>query len=359
MKSEDSATPSKEQLRNYCYFHNLSNSALEAIAKKLHIERISAGTEIIREGESADTFYFIKDGAVEVYKKTPSGQTSVLSVLGKGEGFGEMALLTSSLRKATVIAKTDLTLYKLFKIDFEEVVRLDSTFSTTLMEKAWGYDQFDKIKTLQPFALLRPEKMATIIAKLVEKRHGPGENIITQGEKGDFYYIVKSGRVAVLKKMLEDEPEHVATLGPGEGFGEEALITDSPRSATVRTIDDTVLWALSRTDFERVMKSSFLEEVSPEEIPSEKNSQPDFLDVRMKMEFEEEHIPEAINIPLDELRRRYSELDYSKEYYVYCLLGVRSATAAFLLTSNGFKVKGCPYPSATNMNMRQRGDVIP
>jgi rhodanese-related sulfurtransferase len=150
---------------------------------------------------------------------------------------------------------------------------------------------------------------------------------------------MKSGKVGVLKKMLTDEPEHVATLEEGHGFGEEALIDNSIRNATVKAIDKTVVWTLAKSDFDSIMKSSFLEEITPEDILSNTKGQINYIDVRMKMEFDEEHIPEAINIPLDEFRHRYSELDTSKEYYVYCLMGARSATAAFLMNSQGLKAK--------------------
>jgi rhodanese-related sulfurtransferase len=198
---------------------------------------------------------------------------------------------------------------------------------------------FNQLKTLQPFALLDPEKMESLTDKLEEKNYAPGEHIIIQGDIGDTYYIVKSGKVAVLKKMLTDEPENVATLEEGHGFGEEALIDNSKRNATVKALDKTVVWTLAKSDFDSIMKSSFLEEITPEDVLSKTKGQLNYIDVRMQMEFDEEHIPEAINIPLDEFRNRYSELDTSKEYYIYCLMGARSATATFLMNSQGFKAK--------------------
>jgi rhodanese-related sulfurtransferase len=192
---------------------------------------------------------------------------------------------------------------------------------------------------VQPFSLLPPEKMSALLDKFRDLTYAPGEKIITQGEKGDLYYIIKSGKVAVLKKMMTDEPERVATLQEGEGFGEEALITGAPRSATVQAIDKTDIWALSKTDFDLIVKSSFLEEIYPEDTDAESDSGITFLDVRMKMEYDEERIPGAINIPLDELRSRYGELDRAKQYYVYCLMGARSATATFLMNTQGIKAR--------------------
>ncbi|MHC4184102.1 MAG: cyclic nucleotide-binding domain-containing protein [Planctomycetota bacterium] len=332
-------SPSYKDLRKYCYFHRLSDEALKKLLKKMFVKEIPAGDVIIKEGQTSDAFYFISDGEIEVSKKTASGETTVLSVLGKGEGIGVMALLTSSNRNATVTAKIDTVCYILLKDDFNEIVRKDAVFSSLMREKVFGHDDFSKIKTLQPFELLEPEKIVALSDKLSELKYMPGKDIVVQGERGNRYFIIKSGSVEVLKKMFSDDAEKVATCVAGQGFGEEALITDSPRNATVRAVDETVVWALAKPDFDLIMKSSFLEEVPPEDVRKEMETKHQFLDVRMDMEFEDEHIPGAINIPLDELRQRYSELHRDREYYVYCLVGARSASATFLLRSQGFKAK--------------------
>jgi CRP-like cAMP-binding protein len=326
-----------KDLKKYCYFSYLSDAALQAISNSLHPVEFPAGTEIIKEDAPANAFYLVKEGEVEVFKKTKWGQKAKLSVAGNNEGFGEMALLTCSPRCCSVTAKTDVKLLALLKADFEEIIRLDSAFPLLAEKRIQSYSLYNRIKTLQPFALLEPEKMAAVMAKLGERKYSAGENIIIQGEKGDVYYIIKSGRVAVYKKILGDEQEQVAVLHEGQGFGEEALITGTPRSATVQAAEDTIVWTLSHDEFERIMKSSFLDEISAEEVLKKEN--PAYLDVRMQMEVNEERIPNAVHIPLDELRQRYSELDPSKEYFVYCLLGARSAIAAFLLKSQGFKAK--------------------
>ena len=331
--------PLYQSLKKYSYFAHLSDAALDALSGKLYSAEFPEGTKIIKEGTPAEYFYLISKGEVEIFKETRWGQTANINVLGPGKGFGEMALITSSPRYCSIRAKTDVSLLKLHKKDFEEIVNMDSIFSKMSGKMTESYLFFNKLKTLQPFALLAPEKMDALTDKLIEKKYDSGERIIVAGEMGDTYYIIKSGKVAVFKKMLKDEPEFAATIEEGYGFGEEALLTNSPRNATVQAIDETIVWTLSRYDFDAIMKSSYLEEVNPADVLSETKEQINYLDVRMQTEFDEEHIPDAIHIPLDELRNRYPELDRSKEYHVYCLLGARSATAAFLMNSQGFKAK--------------------
>ena len=71
-----------------------------------------------------------------------------------------------------------------------------------------------------------------------------GEEIIRQGEAGDRFYVVRLGAVEVVR-----DGQRLATLGPGEAFGEIALLLDLPRTATVRATEPTELLALEAADF--------------------------------------------------------------------------------------------------------------
>jgi CRP-like cAMP-binding protein len=339
-KKEDiMAHTSYKELKKYSYFSGLSDGALEALARKLTVVEFPAGTSIIRENAPADSYYLVSKGELDVLKRTKWGQSAKISIVGRGEGFGEMALLTCSHRFCSVSAKTDVTLLKLTKKDFEEIITNDAVFLNMMEEKVKDYSQYHKLKTLQPLALLEPEKMLALVEKLKEETYHPGENIITQGEKGHLYYIIKSGRAAVIRKEKDREPEQVAVLGSGEGFGEEALIREKPRSATVKAIDETTVLVLDQADFDQILRGSFLEWDFPEDIPLEKREQYVFIDARIPPEYEEEHIEGAVNIPLEVLRQKYAELDPSQEYYTYCTSDSRGMTAAFLLKSQGFKAK--------------------
>jgi len=328
-------------LRKYAYFSSLSDTALETIAEKLKIVNFPAGTEIVKEGEVGDSFYFVKQGSLEVTKKTQTGQEAKISVISSGEGFGEMALLTCSVRSSSVRAVTDATLYALSKSDFENIVLLESAFKNKLIKDAEDHSQYNRIKTLQPFKLLEPEKMYAAMEKMAEKTYAPGENIIVQGEKGDNYYIIKSGRVAVLKKKKGEEgSEQVALLCDGEAFGEEALIRDDPRNATCQAMEETTVLVLNKKDFNQIVKAAFLENIFPEEIPLETYlDEYMVIDARIPAEYEEEHIWGAVNIPVEILRQKCTEFDPSKKYITYCLNDSRGMVAAFLLKNRGFNAQ--------------------
>jgi CRP-like cAMP-binding protein len=87
-----------------------------------------------------------------------------------------------------------------------------------------------------------------------------GEKIIQQGEKGDKFYLIASGKVSVWVSE-SGRNEKVAELTPDMYFGEMALITDEPRNATVAAEETTELFVLSKHDFKQIfMKNPVIAE---------------------------------------------------------------------------------------------------
>ncbi len=98
---------------------SFSQIQLLYMAFKMREQKFLAGETVIREGESGDDFYLILDGGAEVSVEKKGGAREIIAYLGKGECFGEMALLLKRERKATVQAKNDLLCYKLNQTDFD------------------------------------------------------------------------------------------------------------------------------------------------------------------------------------------------------------------------------------------------
>lgn len=117
------------------------------------------------------------------------------------------------------------------------------------------------------FSSLDDDSFQTILNALQEKPiPAPNIKIISQGDSGDFFYVVEKGDFDVYihpSGSVQPGPEgmgkKVATIGPGGGFGELALMYDAPRAATVVSASEVgLLWQLDRTTFRRIlMDSSF------------------------------------------------------------------------------------------------------
>ncbi len=112
-------------------FARLTPKTLSETADRMTLERFAAGAVITRQGDPGDKFYVIRSGRVDILVDSGAGPKPV-AALGKGDFFGEAALLTGAPRNATVVAKEALEVYSLGNDDFQAVIRASATFEEEL-----------------------------------------------------------------------------------------------------------------------------------------------------------------------------------------------------------------------------------
>ncbi len=188
-----------------------------------------------------------------------------------------------------------------------------------------------KIRHIMAFKSMPPANIRRLLERMESVEVKAGERIVEQGEAGDYYYVLTDGQAKVTRTV------ELATLEPGIGFGEEALISGGQRNATVTMLTDGVVMRLSKADFDELLREPMLHRLTPEEARVEVAKGARWLDVRHAREYHHSHLPRAINIPLHELRMRLDELDPDTPYVCYCGTGRRSSAAAFLLAQKGFR----------------------
>ena len=189
--------------------------------------------------------------------------------------------------------------------------------------------------TVGAFAALPPANIQAMLDKFSRVPAKRGQTIIKQGDPGDYYYLIESGRCKV-SRLVAGTPVQLAELKEGDAFGEDALVADTVRNATVTMNTDGMLLRLSKQDFDKLLRAPLLQKVSGDEGDRRVAAGATWIDVRFPAEYQSDGYPGAINIPLNDIRQASAALDPAKEYIVYCQTGRRSSAAAFLLSQRGF-----------------------
>lgn len=220
---------------------------LNDLAGRVSHRRFHTGQAIVRRGDAADSFYVIRRGRAVVVDELPDGAERVVRALGRGEAFGELALIESTPRIATVRADTPTEVFAVDKGSFDRLIapalaKPDRwpTFSTTA--EVWS---------LAPFRHLDADRVAAIAKEGRWVNVPAGEAVVRRGEPGDAFYVVASGQFRV------ETEDHTTVLKAGDFFGELALLLNVPRQATVAAVTPGRLFRLDRPAFDRLIAETF------------------------------------------------------------------------------------------------------
>jgi putative peptide zinc metalloprotease protein len=230
-------------------FWDLSEEEAAVLSARLKEEKKHAGQTIIKQGEQGDKFYIIKSGRVQISATDGQGRKTDLATLSKGDYFGEIALVKKVPRTATAVALSECSLLILEKGDFELMMsqRINIAEKVDRLIENRGF-----LARLPLFSEFAPAQIAMAASRLLPERYQAGQNVVTQGQMGDSFYIIKEGSLEVTVEK-EGQRRRVAELGPGEYFGEIALLLDVPRTASVTALSDCLVLRLRQEDFRNLL----------------------------------------------------------------------------------------------------------
>jgi len=323
-----------QRMRTTRLFGHLSAEQLTSLLERSEMRSTAAGDILVKPDEQLRDHLVLVEGELEVQRiwSVPGGEdrsyTWTLTPKDAEEG---LAYLTAASRRIRVRALTDVRYVLVDGDSFDKMLgwsqQLSQIQGDTQLQQRIGL-----VKQAGILHHLPLENIQTVLERLVPKDVQAGETVIRQGEVGDCYYIIESGEAEVWKTDPHTyETAHAATIGAGDAFGEEALLQNGYRNATVKMTTPGRVLVLEKADFDRLVEPGLVEEVAPDAALDLVNKGGQWLDCRYGMEYEEARIPGAKHIPLDQLRRHVHELDADTNYVVYCHSGLRSKAAAFLL----------------------------
>ena len=230
-------------------FDDLPEDVLSDLAGRIRLRILRAGEPVFRQGDRPDAFYVVRRGAVQIEDEDPeTGDTRLLRTMTRGESFGEMGLLGSHRRQATVRAIDDVELFVVDKGTFDRLLAEDMRapdFGHTMQALA-------ELRELPVFHGLDSEQLNRILehGEWITAAHG--DRLVTQGEPGDRFYVIESGRAEIVR-----DGAVLDSVSKGMYFGEVALLRDVPRTATVVAVTPMRVFALDRDGFELAVGDAF------------------------------------------------------------------------------------------------------
>jgi CRP-like cAMP-binding protein len=235
------------------FFAALPPQVVQAIAQRMVLQHVPAGERVYRVGEAGDAFYLVESGEIELTAENAYGVVEEMARIGPEGAFGDMSLLTGQVRTEDATATRNTNLWLLFKGDLDTLAAKYPAIGTALSQAvaarlAAGTGAEVALRQFTLFADLSAADLRQVAAVLHPMRYRAGEVIFRAGAPGDTLYLIEKGQVRV-----QSVGGGMWALGPGEEFGERALLTEQPHNTTTTAETEVDLWTLSKADFDTLM----------------------------------------------------------------------------------------------------------
>ena len=331
-------TVSTSLLKTFSPLDGLKKENLHALVKKTAIRELPSGRFLFKQGDMENrTIYLIK-GELEL-----SRDGTALSVLKGGSPETRNPVSAGLPRKASARTLTNVSYISIDSDLLDVMLTWDQTGTYEVGDLRNGgevTENDDWMTTLlqtTAFHKIPPANIQAIFMRMQQVNYKAGDVVIRQGEEGDFFYVITKGKCVVTRETpLNKEGIKLAELKVGDTFGEEALISDAKRNATVTMGVDGSVMRLAKDDFKTLLNEPMLQWVNRDEADKIIMQGGAWLDVRLPSEYQNFHQPGAINVPLYFIRMKLSSLDKSRRYVVVCDTGRRSSAGAYILCDRGF-----------------------
>jgi CRP-like cAMP-binding protein len=326
-------------LKTFSPLDGLKAENLHALARKTQVRELGPGRVLFKEGDSDKRTFYLVSGQIEL-----RADDRLMGVIRAGTPEARAPLAPGLPRKFTARAATDAEYIVIDSDLLDVLITWDQTGQYEVTELGSGGESLDvtgdwmtTLLQTKAFHRIPPANIQAIFMRMQRINYRARDVVIKQGTEGDYFYVMVSGRCVVTRETpLNKEGIKLAELGPGDSFGEEALIAEAKRNATVSMISDGTLMRLGKADFQTLLNEPLLQWVDQERARDIVAKGGKWLDVRLPSEFQNFRIDEAVNIPLYFIRLKLNALDKKTQYVVCCDTGRRSSAAAYILSERGF-----------------------
>lgn len=340
-----------ELIRQIIPINELSPQIQNEVINKAKIIKLRKGTFAFKQGDRDEYSFYLLEGEIELHANEQQH-----NVIVAGSDRARYAMAQLQPRQFSAKAKTKVVILQIVRDALDKLMVLqekeqadsnDLGADMEVAEMEFGeidadedVDWMTRMLQSELFSRMPTANIHGLFALLETVEFKTGDEVIKQDEPGEDYFIIQEGRCQVSRQPSSGGKNiKLAELKAGDSFGEEALISEMTRNATVSMLTDGIIMKLSKDNFVELVKKPTLQSVTYDEaLKLVEAGKAIWLDVRFKNEHEASTIEGSLNIPLNMLRMQADKLDQAKRYIAFCDTGGRSSTGAFLLAGHGLDV---------------------
>jgi CRP-like cAMP-binding protein len=323
-------------LKGFSPLDGLKRDNLAALARKVQLRELSPGQVLFKEGDTEKRTFYIATGILELVDQG--------KVVGTVEGGTDMArnpIAPVFPRRVSARARDRVQFISIDSDLLDVMLTWDQTGTYEVSElqgksDVGGDDWMTMLLQTKAFHKIPPANIQAIFMRMQQINYRSGDVILKQGTEGDYFYVLTRGSAIVTRETpLSKDGIKLAELLVGDTFGEEALISDAKRNATITMTSDGSVMRLGKDDFKSLLNEPMLDWIAYDKAQEIIADGGVWLDVRLPSEYENHHLDNAINIPLYFIRLKMSTLDLDTKYVVCCDTGRRSSAGAYILSGRG------------------------
>lgn len=325
-----------QQLSQFSPLNTLNKDYLLQLANRVEVKEFPKGSILFKRSHPVKDKLYLVEGQVDLIDSSFSS-TEVTSDSDRAV----QALNNTEPLLHTGVSKTPVKILFVDSDQLDLVMAWSESHSKpaegkkTKSNKSVESDEQDWMSSLIEaplFGKLPPANIRQLFARFVAVEVEKGKKVITHGERGDYFYVIESGSANV----LDASGKLLAHLRVGNYFGEEALVGDTTRNATVEMCTDGQLMQLKKEDFVELLAEPVQRQVTGDDLKKITRTW-ELLDVRLPLERKIQSVTGARGIPLKQLRDYLKDLRGDVLYVVTDDSGRRANVAVQLLTQAGFE----------------------
>ena len=325
-----------DHLKPLVPFNEMPEAHLAEVVKICQVLECPARKKLFKRGQEDTQVYYLLQGSVDLLDENfnitslKGGDDACAHPLDDVSPHPMSAITTSD----SIVLQFDRDRLDLI-MTWEQAASSESGGSDTDAEDE---DWMSALLESELFNAVPPAHIQQLFATFKPMKAAEGEVIVQEGQEGDRFYVIAAGRAVVSRRSADGE-QPLAELGAGRFFGEEALIGETTRNASITMASPGRLMYLDKSEFKKLLEEPVLHTLTPLQVEELRNQGRSvvLLDVRLSGEYRHAHDEGSINIPLNRLRERMQEFARERCYIVSGNAGRRSELGVYLLISAGFQ----------------------